>query len=153
MNIGRPLLIGVDDDLVDQLDEFVVSSRGNLVTTVAFDFPLVHRREQIPHIGVIAEAATEELIHRLPELAYRCDSIGNLVAWKDVIDDTRAFELLRIERQDDDAFPAILDRQPLVLFNILAAQILHQVDRLDAIRLERLVRHPEELGERRADHR
>ena len=60
---------------------------------------------------------------------------------------------LRVEAQDDQAFLGVVDRHPLVALDVLALQVLQQVHRLDAIRLEGLVGHAEELGQRRADRR
>ena len=48
---------------------------------------------------------------------------------------------------------AVLDRHPLVRIDVLALQVLQQIHRLDAIRLERLVRHAEKLRQRRPDGR
>ena len=90
-------------------------------------------------------------LERVLELLQRRDAIHQLAPREDVLDDARALDPLRVEAQDDQAFLGVLDRHPLVGFDVLALQVLQQIHRLDAIRLEGLVGDAEELRQRRAD--
>src|SRR5262249_17471025 len=69
---------------------------------------------------------------------------------EDVLNDAGALDSLRVETEDDQAFLGVLDRDPLVRLDVFALQVLQQIHRLDAIRLEGLVGSSEELGQRRS---
>src|SRR5690606_35610758 len=98
VDVGHALLVGVNDDFVDELDQFVVGSGADVfVAGVCLALRVAHGFEQIADIGVVGErpaAATEGLVGALLELAYGGDGVLELALGKYVVDDARALDLL-----------------------------------------------------------
>ena len=158
VNVRRALLVGVDDDLVDELDDLVVvlprifmsSSASSPLAAVLLhvgqevaDRFAVHRRPCV---------AAEQLVERLRELVIAADAVGDLALRVDVVDDAASrLSFSGIGRQHDHAVLGVVDRHPEAALEELPVQVLEELERLDAIRLERLVRNAEIGGERLAD--
>ena len=157
MDVGGALLVGVDDHLVDELDDLVVGS-GRSHVLRAFDehsFVLVERAEYVADVaGITAEpAAAEELVERLVELAVGDYPVDDPALGIDVVDHLRSLDPLRVGGHDDDAVLAVLDRRPVIGLAEVAAHVLDEIGRLDAVCLERLVGHAEIGGKRLAQRR
>ena len=150
VDVGGALLVGLDNDLVDQPDQFVIGSGTNLVRTRLARLAFVQVGKQIAHGAHIGERAIK-LVDRLLELGICSNAIDDLAFGENVVDDARSLDPLRVRRNDDDPLRGFLNRQPLVGFDVFAAQVLDQIHRLDAVRAERLVGHRKKFGQRLSD--
>ena len=154
-----PCLIGVDDDLVDELDDLVVGCGRRDVLVAVVDLLVLHAREQVADVGIVlgrslrGAGAAEKQVERRHEFARAADLVDDLAFRVNVVDDPRAADFFRIGGQHDDAFGRIVDRHPHAALDELAAHVLEQIDRLDAVCLERLVGHAEVCRQRVADRR
>ena len=152
MNIRSALLVSVDNDLVDQFDQFVVRSRRyNVFAAADFTFRiLVQRAQQIVDIARVFESGrtTEHRIQRAGKFLVGGDTKNNLALRVDVVDHPRRLDALRVGGDNDNAFLDLLQRHPLIGLTELAIHVLHQVGRLDAVLLEWLVRHAEVAAQR-----
>jgi len=155
VDVRGALVIGVDDHFVHELHQLVVRGGRGLVRAplahgLAF---LVHGGQQVADVPHVHRLGAVELVDRLLELALRGDAVDDARLGEHVGGDARAADALWIDAQHHQPLLRVVDRQPLVLLDVLALQVLQQLHRLDAVRLERLVGHAEELGQRRADRR
>src|SRR5690606_32745694 len=120
MNIRCALVIRVDDYLVDQLDEFVVGSRRSFITGTLVSNFVIQAGKKIVDVAGIDGFGAVELVEGLPEFALSGDFVDKAGLGKDVRRYARRADALRIEAEDDDALPSVIDRQPLVGFDVLA---------------------------------
>ena len=110
MDVGRALLVGFDNDLVDQAYQLVVGGGGDIVATPDITgLALVHIGQQIADAAHVGQR-TEELIDTLPEFAVGRHAIDNLPLGKDVGRNARGLDPLGIRRNNHDAFCRLLDR-------------------------------------------
>lgn len=148
MDIRHVLAIGVDDDLVDQLDQLVVGRGGQFGFGGISDIFIIvfHAGKQIADRSRIflGDGAIEG-IDRLLEFLVRADLVDELGAREDIAQDPAALDAFGIDTEDDDAILGVVQGEPLVLFDIVALEIFQEFDRLDAVSLERFVGHAEEL--------
>src|SRR5690606_40340642 len=87
MDVRRTLVIGVDNDLVDELDQLVVGSGGQILSgAVLFNFVLIQPFEQVADVADIRFQAIK-LVQRVTELLACREDVADLVARKDVVDD------------------------------------------------------------------
>ncbi len=158
MNVRRVLVVRVDDHFIDELHQLVIRCRGNLVASALERLAarlVLHAREQVldvAEVGRRAFLAVELVDGVLPVLLCR-DAIDDARLGEHVRRDARRADALGVEAHHHQALFRVVDRHPLVAFDVLALQVLKQLGGLHSIGLERLVGHAEELGERRADRR
>ena len=157
MNIRHALVIGIDDDLVDQLHQLIVGRGRNIVRIGTFyhlsGFVGVQAGEHVADIAGICRLGAVELVDRFPEFLLRGDLVDQLGLREYVRGDARAADPLRIQAEDGKALFGLVNRQPLIGLDVFALQVLQQIRRLDAVSLERLIRRAEEFREGRADRR
>src|SRR5688572_15232598 len=152
MDVGCALLVGVDDDFVDELDDLVVGGRGRHILGFVAPFVL-HVRQEFPDrfSAHFTGRRAEHLVQRILEFPVAADPVDDLAFRVNVVDDPRAANFFRIGCQHDDAVFAVVDGHPHAAFDEFASHVLEEIDRLDALRLERLVGHVEIRRERLAD--
>ena len=158
MNVGGPLVVGVDDHLVDELHELVVRSRRGFVARSFQRLARVlafHAGKEVLDIAEVRHGrfSAVELVQGLPEFLVRRHPVAQARLRKDVRGDARGADALGVEAQHDDAFLRLVDRHPHVALDVFALQVLQQLAGLHPVCLVRLVGHTEELGERVADRR
>src|SRR6185436_20600474 len=160
VNVRRALLVGVDDDLVDELDDFVIRGRrGDVLVGVLHRVAVLEPRQQVADIGAVVDVAdarrsaggAEEQIQRRGKFTRTADAVNDPAFRIDVVDDLRPADFFRVRRQYHDPVFRLVDRDPQAAFDEFAAHVLHQIHRLDAIGLVRLVRDVEVRRERLAD--
>ncbi len=153
VDIRYPLAVGVDNNLVDQFDQLILGGGcdvGGRYFAAFFVKAVFHAGQHVGDRGRVIHNP-EKLVDCLPELDMRGDLIDRLAARKNIGYDPAALGHFGIDCEDDQALLGILDRQPPVLLDVVALEIFQQIDWLDAFRLERRVRDPEEFAERLAD--
>src|ERR1019366_1146482 len=155
VDVGGPLIIGIDDDLVYELHQLVVGCLGEVVPGALARglFVVFKPREHFADIAGVDYLGAVEDIERFLELALRGDPVDELALGKHVLHNARALNPLRIEAQHDHAFLAVVDRHPLVLLDVLPLQVFQQLHGLDAVGFERFIGHAEEFRQRLADGR
>jgi hypothetical protein len=145
-------LVGLNDHLVDQLDQLVVGGGRDLVAAFAGIHGLViETRQHVSDVAHVHHFRAVELIHRVLEVLHGGDAVLDPGPGKDVRRDARGANPFRIEAEHDQPLLRVVDRQPQVRLDVLALQVAQQVHRLDAIGLERLIGHAEVLCQRLAD--
>ena len=139
MNIGHAHLVGVDDDLVDQLDQLVVGRGGDIIADGAFTIHLafIEGGQQIADgtvIGIAGNAGgAEQQVEGQRELVVGGHPVLDLAARENVVDDARTLDLLGIQADHHDAFGTFLHRRPFALVEELALEVLQQVGGLDTV--------------------
>jgi hypothetical protein len=124
------MLVGIDNDLVDQLHQFVVGGRGNVIATALAlaHLVLVQGRQQVADGTVVGEsgnaAGAKKLIDGLGKLVIGGNPIHRLRAREHVVHDARALDLLRVHANHDHAFRGFFHRRPLGLLQEVALQVL-----------------------------
>jgi hypothetical protein len=89
VDIRSTLIIGIDDDLVDQFDQFVVAGGGYVFWRLPVVFLIIaHGRQDVVDVAGHGAGAVE-LADRVMEVAVEADAIADpVVAREDVADDT-----------------------------------------------------------------
>ena len=120
---------------------------------VAADALVLHVGQEVADRFAVhgARRRAEHLVERLRELVIAADAVDDLALRVHVVDDPRALQLLRVGGQHHHAVLGVVDRHPRAALEEFAVQVLEELERLDAIVLERLVRHVEIGRQRLAD--
>jgi hypothetical protein len=143
VDVGGALTIGVDDDLVDQLDELVVGGGVDLVPErEGVLLVIVETGQQVRDRGVV-QGHTEELLDRQLEVALGGDAVGQPLLRQHVLRHARAAHLLGVDAQDHHALGVLLPGQPQAALDELALDVAQQVHRLDVVGDEGLIGHAE----------
>ena len=152
----RGLLVeGVDDDLVDELDEFVVGCRRlqRIVVGAVVDRSGVHVGQQLVDRAALG-AAAKDLFEGLGKFGLCGDAIGKAGdAGNHLRHNARVAHGLRVHAHDDQTVGRLLQRQPALRFDELALERAMQHFRADAPGVEGLVRHGKKFRQRGANQR
>ncbi len=154
VDVRGALVVGVDDDLVDQLDQLVVGGGGSLVAArLRVERLVLHSGEKIVDVSRVDGFRAVELVDRFLELFLRSDLVDDARLREHVRGDARIAHPLRVEAQHQQALLGVVDRQPLVGFDVFPLEVPQQIRGLDPVRLERLVADAEVLRQRLPDGR
>ena len=150
MDIRRPLLVGQDDNLVHQTDEFIVGSRRYFVMGIIALFRIAHAGQQVIHRAHVRNCA-KKLVLRSSKLTLRGHAKLDGMLGENVIDQPRHLQALGIRRHENDTFGGFFKREPVIAVDVLALDVSQQIKRLDPLLPERLVRYAKEAPEHAAD--
>ena len=137
MDIRCTHIVGIGNDLVDQLDQLVVLRGVERVAALFLQlFPFIQIGEDFTDAGARFGAA-EKQVERLVEIAVAANAIFDFVARKYLRRQPATTHLLRIGCEDHDTLRSIFQRQPLLRFEEIALEVFQQVERLLPVGRER----------------
>jgi hypothetical protein len=151
MDVGCALAVGIDDDAVDQLHEFIVGGcRDILGDRGALTIVILHVRQEID-TDASSDALPQKLGDRLHELHLGGHTKYGRSLGKDVLHDPRGDRLLGVGDEDQQA--SVFSRAALGLLHVIALEVPEQIEGLDPILAKRLVGNAEKPRQRAADVR
>ena len=154
VDVGSLLVVGIDDDLVDELDQFVVCRGGH--QRVDRTRVVIGGHHLCQHL--VDRAAIQgrgiELIQRLGKLGVGRHAVGKAgLAWEHLSEHTGTARRLGIQAQHNQAFRRLLQRNPAVGFDEVALQFAVQRLDPDATALGGFIGHAKKTRQRQADLR
>ena len=143
VNVRCPLVIGIQNHLVHQLDQLVVGGRAGVVRRLCLGLGVGVFKT---HPGAVVLG--EKPLYRVVKLVDGGNLEHQPVVRKNVVHHPCAAHMLRVQTQHHQTLFVVLDRHPFFGLDKLALEVLQQIHRSNPIAHKRLVRHTKKPRQR-----